>query len=252
METGARGVSPRGTIDRTRQRVNATDMTTRTPRRLRVLGRIVGGLVLVCGLGLMVFGWGRLRELEQENQALRGTRELVAQLRAENQELEKLRVDRDELERLRKETREIHKLRAQYQELQRLRDEFAALRQENARLKAASQPSTVPSVVRPPDRVPAPVAALPPPPVWIGVSMQMQAGSAAGVMVQDVVANGPAANSGLAAGDIITAVDGRPVTNPQQLRAEIGTRSPGQNVTLDVMRDGSSFRVGITVAAYPK
>jgi C-terminal processing protease CtpA/Prc len=227
-------------------------MTTRNPHPLRLVGGIVGSLVLLGGLGLIAFGWARLGELERENQALRGTRELVGQLRAENQELEKLSVDHDELERLRKETQEIHKLRAQYQELQRLRGEFTALQQENARLKAASQPSVAPGVVRPPDRVPAPGASLPPPSVWIGVSMQMQPGSAAGVVVQDVVANGPAANSGLVAGDVIMAVDGRPVTSPQQLRAEIGTRSPGQNVTLDVTRDGNSFRVGITVAAYPK
>lgn len=57
-----------------------------------------------------------------------------------------------------------------------------------------------------------------------------------GVIVQQIVPGGPAAQSNLEQGDIITAVEGRQVGTAQQLRGEIRGKKVGQPVTLDVYR----------------
>src|ERR1035441_10104226 len=57
-----------------------------------------------------------------------------------------------------------------------------------------------------------------------------------GVVVEQIVAGGPASKSDLEQGDIITAVDGRQVATTQQLRGEIRGKKSSQFVTLDVYR----------------
>src|ERR1017187_1195517 len=57
-----------------------------------------------------------------------------------------------------------------------------------------------------------------------------------GVVVDRILAGGPAAKSDLERDDIITAVDGKPVATSQQLRSAIRGKKVGQAVTLDVYR----------------
>ena len=57
-----------------------------------------------------------------------------------------------------------------------------------------------------------------------------------GVIVERILAGGPASKSELEQGDIVTAVEGRRVGTPQQLRGEIRGKKVGQPVTLDVYR----------------
>jgi serine protease Do len=61
-----------------------------------------------------------------------------------------------------------------------------------------------------------------------------------GVVVSAILTNGPASKSDLKASDVITAVDGKPVSNPQQLRGEVRGKKIGQPITLDVFRPDSS------------
>ncbi|MEY2427938.1 MAG: serine protease Do [Verrucomicrobiota bacterium] len=61
-----------------------------------------------------------------------------------------------------------------------------------------------------------------------------------GVVVSAILTNGPASKSDLKASDVITAVDGKPVSTPQQLRGEIRGKKIGQPVTLDVARPDSN------------
>ncbi|MFM1768630.1 MAG: hypothetical protein RJA22_1159 [Verrucomicrobiota bacterium] len=77
-----------------------------------------------------------------------------------------------------------------------------------------------------------------------------------GVIVEAIVADGPAAKSALKAGDIITAVEGRRVASAQQLRNEIRGKKIGNVVTLDVHRlgedgGGSDLKVKIKPQAWP-
>jgi serine protease Do len=77
-----------------------------------------------------------------------------------------------------------------------------------------------------------------------------------GVIVEAIMADGPAAKSALKAGDIITAVEGRRVGSPQQLRNEIRGKKVGTVITLDVHRldageAGSDLKVKVKPQAWP-
>jgi S1-C subfamily serine protease len=49
-----------------------------------------------------------------------------------------------------------------------------------------------------------------------------------GVVVQEILRGGSAFQSNLKAGDVIVAVDGKPVTTPQQLKNEVRGKTVGQ------------------------
>ena len=53
-----------------------------------------------------------------------------------------------------------------------------------------------------------------------------------------VTPDGPAAKAGLKAGDVITAFEGRPISDPDALVVAIRARPVGSTVTLTVLRDG--------------
>ena len=57
-----------------------------------------------------------------------------------------------------------------------------------------------------------------------------------GVFVRTILPDGPAARSALRPGDIITAIEGKPVASAQQLRNEIRGNKVGTVLTLDVRR----------------
>ena len=56
---------------------------------------------------------------------------------------------------------------------------------------------------------------------------------------------------GLRPGDLITAIDGAPVTDPNQLALLTLTKKPGQSVTVTYERDGKSGETTITLGAQP-
>lgn len=55
-------------------------------------------------------------------------------------------------------------------------------------------------------------------------------GSAAGVTVADVVAGSTAERAGIRTGDVVTAIDGRPVASAAALRAAVSAHQPGDTV----------------------
>jgi S1-C subfamily serine protease len=64
--------------------------------------------------------------------------------------------------------------------------------------------------------------------------------STSGVTVGTVMANTPAANAGLVAGDVITSFDGHAVTSTAQLSALEYTLKPGQSVTIDYVNQSGT------------
>ena len=74
----------------------------------------------------------------------------------------------------------------------------------------------------------------------------------AGGTVAAVTPGSPATKAGLAAGDVITAVDGTAATSADEVTAAIAAREPGQTVTLRVTRDGSSRTVSVTLGQRPE
>ncbi len=71
-----------------------------------------------------------------------------------------------------------------------------------------------------------------------------------GVLVTSVAPDVPAAES-LEPGDVIVAVDGTPVRTPPQLRADIGRRSPGDDVRLTLRRDGKAVEATVRTVPSP-
>lgn len=66
---------------------------------------------------------------------------------------------------------------------------------------------------------------------------------------QPVTPGGPAANAGILPGDVITAIDGRPVSTPEELIVAIRAKAVGDTAVLTVRRDGGERRVTVTLAA---
>ncbi|QKV78727.1 S1C family serine protease [Amycolatopsis sp. Hca4] len=70
---------------------------------------------------------------------------------------------------------------------------------------------------------------------FIGVSVTDGQG---GARVREVVQRGPAQRAGLAAGDVITAIDGKPTGSATALTTVMDTHHPGDNLTLTVTGAG--------------
>jgi serine protease Do len=73
-----------------------------------------------------------------------------------------------------------------------------------------------------------------------------------GVVVRTIVPDGPAAKSELRPSDIITAVDGQPVSTPQQLRGTIRSKKIGAPVVLNVFRQGKTISVNVSPSEWPE
>jgi len=74
---------------------------------------------------------------------------------------------------------------------------------------------------------------------------------ARGALVSDVSADSPAASAGLQRGDIILDVDGKPVTDSNQLRMNISMMHPGTQVDLKVLRSGAEHNMSAKLAELP-
>jgi Do/DeqQ family serine protease len=92
---------------------------------------------------------------------------------------------------------------------------------------------------------------------WIGAeyadvtSVQTQ-NTAHGVAVIGVYEKGPAAQAGLRAGDILTTMDGEPITNELELRNREASIAPGTAVKLGGTRNGQNLSLSITLAERPQ
>jgi serine protease Do len=70
--------------------------------------------------------------------------------------------------------------------------------------------------------------------------------NAGGAIVADIERNSPAANGGVAPGDVILEVNRRKVANVSQITRELQTVQPGQPAFMLVWRDGSNVFVTMT------
>jgi S1-C subfamily serine protease len=72
-----------------------------------------------------------------------------------------------------------------------------------------------------------------------------------GVAVQNVVSGTPADQAGIEPGDVIQAIDGKPVNSSQEFVSMIGGMKPGTKVTLRVWAQGVKKNVSATLAEQP-
>ncbi len=92
---------------------------------------------------------------------------------------------------------------------------------------------------------------------WLGVALQAvavpdalreSADQSSGLMVMSVVENGPAAQAGIVAGDIILSVDGTPAQRFRKIARHFGTDSIGRKADVRLIRGGAVMTVPTTIA----
>ncbi|MGJ4856316.1 Do family serine endopeptidase [Labrys sp. La1] len=96
---------------------------------------------------------------------------------------------------------------------------------------------------------------------WIGASMQSVSSEIAeslsmerpaGALVTEVAKNGPAAQGGLQTGDVVLAVDGIAVSDPDEFGYRFATKPLGGEAQLEVLRKGERLKVSVKLAAAPE
>jgi len=76
--------------------------------------------------------------------------------------------------------------------------------------------------------------------------------AARGVIVTSVKDGGPAARAGLKRGDVITAIDRQPIVDNNSLRNIVASKSPGSNVEVTAMRNGTDQKFQVALAELPE
>ncbi len=72
-----------------------------------------------------------------------------------------------------------------------------------------------------------------------------------GITIAGVVSNGPAAQAGLATGDVITAIGGTDVTSAAAIQKAILARAPGAKVSVTYLDETGSHTVTVTLGSGP-
>jgi S1-C subfamily serine protease len=76
--------------------------------------------------------------------------------------------------------------------------------------------------------------------------------SVSGALVAGVVSGGPAAKGGLAAGDLITAINGHTITTPTTITTLMLTKKPGAKITVKYLdQSGASHATTVTLGSGP-
>jgi serine protease DegQ len=96
---------------------------------------------------------------------------------------------------------------------------------------------------------------------WIGVAAQdmtkefadsFKLPNVGGALISEVLRGGPADQGGVKPGDILTAVNGKPVVNSAGMLNLIAVLQPGQQATLKVIRERRETAINVTVGLRPK
>jgi putative serine protease PepD len=85
---------------------------------------------------------------------------------------------------------------------------------------------------------------------WLGVSTGPS--TSGGAQVGQVVAGSPAERAGLAAGDVITNVDGKSIQEPDDIANAIKDKKPGDSIEVEVRRGTSADPVDVTLGQRPE
>jgi putative serine protease PepD len=86
---------------------------------------------------------------------------------------------------------------------------------------------------------------------YLGVALAAEASDDGGVAVEEVTAGGPADDAGLRTGDVIVAIAGDEVASPDEVRAAIDSRNPGDAVEVRIRRGGDERTVRVELGERP-
>ncbi len=96
---------------------------------------------------------------------------------------------------------------------------------------------------------------------WLGVQIQpvtdeiarsLGLAATAGVLIADPQAGGPAARAGIRAGDVVLALDGRPVRDARELVRRVADLAPGSTARLDIVRAGDRRTIPVEIGRQPE
>ncbi|MBD0282774.1 MAG: trypsin-like peptidase domain-containing protein [Thermoleophilaceae bacterium] len=73
-----------------------------------------------------------------------------------------------------------------------------------------------------------------------------------GASIAEVIRGGPARAAGLRAGDVIVEIDGRAVDEPEDVSDAVSDRRPGDEVEVDVIRDGERQTITVELDKRPQ
>ncbi|WP_110709833.1 Do family serine endopeptidase [Salinicola sp. CR57] len=95
---------------------------------------------------------------------------------------------------------------------------------------------------------------------WLGIDAQQMTPDLAssfglktlsGVIVANVVSGGPGDEAGLRPGDILLAIDGKPILDPRETQVDIAEIPPGTELPLTIVRGGEKRQVTLKVGERP-
>lgn len=96
---------------------------------------------------------------------------------------------------------------------------------------------------------------------WIGVAVQeitpelaesFKLGKIQGVLISEVVRGGPADQAKIKAGDILTSVDNKPLTDSDAMLETIAALQPGKTVMLKLLRNQREIQVQLKIGKRPR
>jgi putative serine protease PepD len=85
---------------------------------------------------------------------------------------------------------------------------------------------------------------------YLGVYVQPPA-NRSGAQIASVKSGSPASQAGLKAGDVVTAFGGKTIRAPDDLTAAVGTKQPGDKVSVTYVRNGSTKTTQVTLGTRP-
>ncbi len=89
---------------------------------------------------------------------------------------------------------------------------------------------------------------------WLGITIQdldsvlaerFAGGENSGVLIGDVVSEGPAQQAGLRAGDVLRSIGGKVVNQVSDLRILTASAEPGERIAVEILRDGKTQSVSV-------
>jgi serine protease Do len=89
-------------------------------------------------------------------------------------------------------------------------------------------------------------------PVTAGIADSLGLKKAEGALVDEPQSGSPAAKAGIQSGDVITAVNGTPVKDARDLARTIGFMAPDSTVKLDMLHNGETKSVSLTLGTMPE
>jgi len=76
-------------------------------------------------------------------------------------------------------------------------------------------------------------------------------GQPTGALVGELEPNAPATKAGIKTGDVITAINGKKISDARELRLMVGSMAPGNSVQIEINHDGQSKRFDLQLAEMP-